>query len=310
MLAQGSGLESLAGRGPVTGQTRIRTPRSGLASGLSPVGDIVRRHDRDRFQTALFAPGREREGLFALYAFNYEIARVREIVTEPMLGQIRLQWWREVVAAAFEGEAPRRHEVVLPLIAAVRDFRLSRACFETLIDARENDLKAESPETLTILETYAEGTSASLVLLALEVLAGRSPIVQEAGRAVGVGYALAGLIRAMPFHAVAGRSFIPADLGTRHGINPADYRARRSTAGLRDAVAEIAAAAQRHLDAARRDRSAVPRSAIPALLPAIVAERFLRRLERAGYDPFEPRLAAPDTLQSWRLATAAWLGRY
>ncbi len=63
-------------------------------------------NDRDRFQTALFAPARHREALFALYAFNYEIARVRETITEPMLGQIRLQWWREVIAAAFAGEMP------------------------------------------------------------------------------------------------------------------------------------------------------------------------------------------------------------
>ena len=79
---------------------------------MSPVGALVRRHDRDRFQTALFAPAAHREALFALYAFNYEIARVREIVREPMLGRIRLQWWREAMAAAFAGGPVRRHEVV------------------------------------------------------------------------------------------------------------------------------------------------------------------------------------------------------
>ena len=66
--------------------------------GRSPLAALVRRHDRDRYQTALFAPADRREAIFALYAFNYEIARVREIVTQPMLGQIRLQWWREIVA--------------------------------------------------------------------------------------------------------------------------------------------------------------------------------------------------------------------
>ena len=248
--------------------------------------------------------------MFALYAFNYEIARVREIVTEPMLGQIRLQWWREAVAAAFEGEPPRRHEIVLPLTRAIREFALSRVPFDTLIDTREVDLKTEPPETMAALEAYAEGTSASLVRLAVEVLAPPSPAGQEVGRAVGIGYALAGLIRAMPFHAAAGRSYIPADLISRHGIDPAEYRARRTTDGLRGAVAEVAAAARRHLDAAPRGRGAVPRSAIPALLPALVARGFLNRLERVGYDPFDDRLSRPDTMQSWRLAAAAWLGRY
>lgn len=301
--------ENWTGPGLVTRETQMPTPRSG-ASGLSAAAEVVRRHDRDRFQTALFAPARQREGLFALYAFNHEVARVREIVTEPMLGRIRLQWWREVVAAAFEGEAPRRHEIVLPLTDAIRHFGLSRAPFDKLIDAREDDLKTEPPETLAALEAYAEGTSASLVLLALEVLGTPSPAAQQAGRAVGIGYALAGLIRAMPFHAAAGRSYIPADLAASHVIDPADYRAGRTSPGLRAAVAAIAAAAGMHLTEARKRRGATARQTRPALLPAVVADRFLRRLERSGYDPFDRRLSLPDTMQSWRLAAAAWLGRF
>ena len=87
----------------------VRVPAR-IDGGLSPLAALVRRHDRDRFQTALFAPAARREALFALYAFNYEIARVRESVREPMLGQIRLQWWREAIDAAFAGEraAPAR----------------------------------------------------------------------------------------------------------------------------------------------------------------------------------------------------------
>src|SRR5512133_1430733 len=96
-------------------KTPVPEQRSAEADRLSPVAALVRRHDRDRFQTALFAPAARREALFALYAFNYEIARVRETVTQPMLGQIRLQWWRENIAAAFAGDAIRHHPVVEPL---------------------------------------------------------------------------------------------------------------------------------------------------------------------------------------------------
>src|SRR5947207_3878482 len=106
----------------IGGKTPARDRRSARTERLSPVAALVRRHDRDRFQTALFAPARQREALFALYAFNYEIARVREAVSEPTLGHIRLQWWREVVSAAFSGEAPRHHVVAEPLTAAIREF--------------------------------------------------------------------------------------------------------------------------------------------------------------------------------------------
>jgi phytoene synthase len=114
----------------------------------------------------------------------------------------------------------------------------------------------------------------------------------------------------MPFHARSSRTYIPADIAERAGLDPGDYAAGRATPALRAAVREIAETAARHLHAAREARPAVPRAAIAALLPAIVADRFLVRLRRLGYDPFAPALAVPDPLQIWRLAAAALLKRF
>jgi NADH dehydrogenase [ubiquinone] 1 alpha subcomplex assembly factor 6 len=295
-------------------EVRRKTPvpdrRSAEAARLSPVAALVRRHDRDRFQTVLFAPAARREALFALYAFNYEIARVRESVTQPMLGQIRLQWWREAIATAFEGGPVRRHMVVEPLTAVIRELAPTRAHFDRLIDAREGDLEAEPPETLAGLEDYAEATSARLLYLALEILGVHDPAAGEAAFHVGIAYALAGLLHTMPLQARAGRQIIPADIAARTGLIAEDFRALRGTAGLRAATAELAATASRHLGVARDRRDKIPRSALPALLPAVVARRALARLKRAGYDPFDTSLAAPDPLQSWRLAAAALLHRF
>jgi phytoene synthase len=292
------------------GETHPPGPRSDLAGEASSLAALVRHHDRDRYQTALFAPARRREALLALYAFNYEIARVRETVTQPMLGQIRLQWWREVLDTAYAGAPARQHPVAVSLSAAIREFGLSREPFDRLIDTRERDLADEPPASLAALEDYAEGSSAALVHLALQVLGVREVTIEETARKVGIAYALAGLLRAMPFHARAGRAYIPAHVGERAGLDPADYTAGRGTPALRAAVREIAVAAVRHLRAAREGRPATPRSAITALLPAIVADRFLVRLQRAGYDPFAPVLAVPDPLQIWRLAAAALLNRF
>src|SRR5438067_12028668 len=78
----------------------------------------VRKHDPDRYFSALFAPAEKRPFLFALYAFNHEIARIGETVREPMMGEIRLQWWRETVGSARAGE-PREHDVARALAAPV-----------------------------------------------------------------------------------------------------------------------------------------------------------------------------------------------
>ena len=286
-------------------KTPIPERRSADTDRLSPVAALVRRHDRDRFQTALFAPATRREALFALYAFNYEIARVRERVTQAVLGQIRLEWWRENIAAAFKGGPVRHHIVAEPLTAAIRERGLTRAHFDRLIDARETDFEEDPPASLASLEDYAETTSARLVYLALEILGLRDPIARKAGFHVGLAYALAGILRAMPFQARAGRCFIPAEIAARTGLDPEDFRALRDTPSLRAATAELAAAASRHLDAARAQRASTPRSALPALLPAIVAQRSLTRLKRAGCNPFDRILSAPDVLQSWRLAVAS-----
>src|SRR5438445_9502835 len=134
----GSHSVSEAGQHNVTDETRKGGSRSATA-GPSPLAALVRQHDRDRYQTALFAPADRREALFALYAFNYEIARVRETVTQPMLGQIRLQWWREVLDAAYAGVPPRNHPVAVALTAAIREFGLTRELFDRLVDTRERD---------------------------------------------------------------------------------------------------------------------------------------------------------------------------
>jgi NADH dehydrogenase [ubiquinone] 1 alpha subcomplex assembly factor 6 len=270
-------------------KTPVPKRRSTQADRLSPVAALVRRHDRDRFQTVLFAPVARREALFALYAFNYEIARVRESVTQSMLGQIRLQWWRENIAAAFEGGAIRHHPVAEALTAAIRDLRLSRDHFDRLIDGRETDMEDEPPATLAALEDYAEATSARLVYLALEVLGVHDAPASDAGLHVGIAYSLAGLLRAIPFRA---SQIIPADIPTPNGVT------------------ELAAAAARHLQAARARRNRIPRSALPALLPAVIAQRSLTRLKQAGDNPFDPALAIPDPLQSWRLAAAALFNRF
>jgi len=267
----------------IGGKTPARDRRSARTDRLSPVAALVRRHDRDRFQTVLFAPAARREALFALYAFNYEIARVRERVTEPTLGRIRLEWWRETIAAAYEDGPVRRHDVVDALTDAIRVHGPTREHFDRLIDGREQDLAEQGPTSLAGLEHYAEAASARLIYLALEILGVHDLTARQAGLHVGIAYGLAGLLRAMPHQARASRPLVPA---------------------------EVAAAASRHLALARGLRSAVARGALPALLPAIVAERYLKRLGRAGCDPFDKTVTTPDPRQSWRFAAAALFNRF
>lgn len=259
---------------------------------LSYCGSELRRHDRDRFMTCLFAPQERREALFALYAFNHEVAKTPERVSEPMIGQMRIQWWREAIEGIYEG-APREHRVVEALAEAVRSHGLSRKYFDRLLDTREKDLEMQAPESLPALEDYADGTSATLTWLALEVLGVKSGPAMDAGRRVGVCYAMTGLLRAIPFHAREKRLYIPRDLLSASSARLSDIFAMKSPEGMRPVVEQLAAQAREHLMRARALRLDVPKAALPALLPLTLADCYLKQLARAGYDPFDARVQRP-----------------
>jgi phytoene synthase len=283
---------------------------------LSTCADQVRRQDRDRYLTALFVPAERREDLFALYAFNLEVAKTAEVVSEAMVGRIRLQWWREAIDEIYGGR-PRAHAVVEPLVRAVERRGLPRAPFDRLIDAREADLDGEPPADLTALEAYAEGTAASLFALALGVLglgvvdgpADRGPAAAAAHH-LGLAWALTGLARAVPFHARQKRSYLPADLTSAAGLDTAELFKLRASPALARVVEAIAARAADHLQALRRVRKELPRAAAPLLLFAPLAEGHLKRLRRAGFNPFDPKVQAERPGTVWRLAWAFWLRRY
>lgn len=161
----------------------------------------VRRADPDRFFTSLFAPAGSREALWLLYAFNHELARAREVTSEPTLALIRLTWWREVVEGAVKS-----HEIATPLTAALAQNIFNRADLTALIDARETEITREIPDAESFM-MFARGTAGLLARIAGKILGADSHAVEDLGTAYGV----SGILRAAPFLARQGRSLLPVD---------------------------------------------------------------------------------------------------
>lgn len=273
----------------------------------------VRRFDRDRFLAALFSPADRRADLLALYAFNLEIAGVRETVSEPLLGHIRIQWWLDALDGIYRGDPPA-HQVAAPLSRAARRHDLRRGLIETLLAARAADLDAGPPPTIAALEKFTDDTSATVTHLALRVLGADTQTAVEVGRHVGVAWALTGLLRAVPVHAAERRVYLPAESLGAAGVGVEEIFDRKPGPGLARAVAEVATAARVRLEMARALRAKCPRAAVPALLPAVLAGIYLDRLEDAGFDPFAaaggPHATSAGPAAMARLAFAAWRGRY
>ena len=226
----------------------------------------VRRHDPDRFLATLFAPPAKRDALLALIAFNHELARAREATSEPHLALIRLQWWRDTV----EGEA-RRHEVAAPLRAALDAGLPHRGDLLAMIDAREAEAEP-AIATLPAWLDYVQGTAGGLAVASARLLGAPEP---EALRPFGAAYGIAGVLRSVPLLARQQRCLLPIDVLAAHDLSPEAVIAAPASEPVFRAMATLAAEGHTLLGHARGTR--IPRSAIAAALPAVLARRDLAR---------------------------------
>ncbi len=262
------------------------------------VEETVRTHDRDRYLADLFIPEERRKHVLALHAFNAEVARVRDAVSEPAVGEIRLQWWRDALTGDDGG-----HPVARALKETIAAFQLPVAALEQLIDARVFDLYDDPMPTLNDLEGYAGETSSSLIQLAAILLAGGRDVgTAEAAGHAGVAYAITGLLRALPVHARRGQQYLPRDLMEKHGADAAAMFEGRTTGALRAVLAELRLRARDHLAKAERALGSLRAEVRPAFLPTALVAPYLKRMERPGYDP----LGAPVDLSAWQRPWIFW----
>ncbi len=235
------------------------------------LGAQVRAADPDRYFSALFAPAPARPFLFALYAFNHELARVAETVREPMLGAIRLEWWRETVEAAHRG-SPRNLDAAQGLAALFQNYPLPLADFEALIAARAFDASSERFATIAALEAHLDATGGAVMRLAVKILGGDPALARDAALA----YGLAGLLRSLGFHNARHKLYMPIDLLEAVGLTPDGFFDLHHDPRV-DAVAhQLALRARDHFLAARKGPR--PRAALAAVLPAALVPVYLKRL--------------------------------
>jgi phytoene synthase len=255
---------------------------------LSPCAALVRRHDPDRFLTALFAPAQRREALFTLYAFNHELARAREAVSEPTLALIRLQWWREVV----EGTR-KKHEVATPLSDAIAQGLLVPDDLLAMIDGREAEADEAIPDRAA-WGAYLAATAGGVMLAAGRLLGADEPLLSRL-RVLGTAHGVAGQLRNVPALARAGRVLLPQDLLGVHGLTVHDLMAGHGADRLPAVLAELAAQGRALLNQAGGRLS---RGVIAAALPAVLARRDLARAEPVQARGLGDRLAV---LRAWAL---------
>jgi len=259
---------------------------------------VVRENDRDRYLTTLFAPEAVRPHLSALYAFNAEIARIRDVVSDPALGEIRLQWWRDAIADDVGGG----HPIAMALLETIRKYALPREAFARMLDARIFDLYDDAMPTLNDLEGYAGDTTSALFQMASIVLAGgRDPGTADAAGHAGVAYAIMVLLRQLPRNLARNQSILPRSMLETRGIDPAEIAAGEASPRVAGLLRDVRTIARQHLGEAQRAVAPLDPEIKVAFLPLALVAPYLDRMDAADAKPL-----APVELSPWRRQWILW----
>ena len=253
--------------------------------------DLVRSHDFARYASTLFVPAAQRPALLALYAFNVEISRVREQVSQPLPGEMRLQWWTDMLAGTGHGGV-EGNPVAAGLLLAIRSFRLPVDRLSRLIDEHQFDLYNDPMPTKAALEGYVNETSSALFSLGAAIAGRQSDAIEHLARHAGLAQGIAEVIAALPLDASRRQLFVPLQLLESHGSGMEEVFAGKQTPKLRAALDQLIGEAREHLQAAFELLAEAPPEVRPVFLPLALARRDLTRMARADTDPFAPHVAS------------------
>lgn len=270
---------------------------------------MLRETDRDRYLTCLLSPEDKRDALAALYAFNAEIARIRDVVREPLPGEIRLQWWRDLLEGSAEGDTGG-NPVAAGLLEAVDRYRLPRRTLVAMTEARIFDLYDDALPDRNALEGYSGETASALIQLAGLVLSPDAAIqsADAAGHA-GVAQSIAGLLLLLPIHNHRRQIYMPLDILSATGLDRDSFLAGEDKVRISAAIEAFAGLGLEHLEKARR-AGPIPASLFPAFLPVALSEPVLKQAKKLGARALAGGLQQPQWRRQIRMLKAAMFRRF
>lgn len=269
--------------------------------------NLVRAQDFRTYAASLFVSPEARRSWLALAAFNAEVAHVRDHISQPLPGEIRLQWWRDALTGGGKGAehgAVEGNPVAAELLRAIALHDLPLETFTRLIDAHVFDVYDDPMPDMAALEAHCRDTAAALYALRARVLGANSPEITRLAEHAGIAEGLTDVMLALPRHAARRQLYLPADLMNLHGVVAEEIFLHQTTAPLKEALAHLRREARSQMDQALAMLADTPPAARPAFLPLAMVGKILTRLETS--EPFVPpppsRLGALWT--TWRAASS------
>lgn len=271
-----------------------------VGDAASYCADLVRTHDFPRYASTLFLPGVHRRPMLAIYAFNVEITRVRDQVSQPLPGEMRLRWWTDLLAGQGHGGV-EGNPVASELMWAIRTWRLPVERLEQLIVEHEFDLYNDPMPSLSALEGYANDTASTLFACCARILVRPSEVIDHVARHAGLAYGMIDVVNTLPQDIARRQLFLPHQFLQQHGSSVEEVFAGKQTPQARAAVDQLVAEAKKHLNTAMALLADVPPEARPAFLALALVRCDIKRMERRDNDPFAVR-----RMPRFRMLWALW----
>jgi phytoene synthase len=253
--------------------------------------NLVRAHDFERYASTLFVNAEKRRALLALYAFNVEISRVCEQVSQPLPGEIRLQWWTDMLAGAGHGGV-EGNPVAAELLRAIRTHGLPVEPLARLIDEHQFDLYNDPMPSMAALEAYIFDTSSALYALGARIMGRQSEATDHLARHAGLALGFARVIATLPLDAARRQLLVPLQLLESHSSGMEEVFAGKETPQLRAALDQLIGEARAHLKTAFELLASAPAEVRPLFLPLALVRSELKRMSRADSNPFMPKAAS------------------
>lgn len=297
----------LATSGDLSAEVGVRDPNAYCS-------DLIRKRDYEAYLVSHFWPREIRAHYIALRAFYVELASVQEAVSNPTIGRMRMQFWRDAIKGISDGRPPR-HPIALAVHDACRHADIPTYHLKRIVDARDAELHTPTHLTVDSLTAHAESTASTFLYLLLSLLnLSASSTLSHAASHLGVAHGVTTLLRALPYHASQGRMVIPAEITARHGVNHEEvFRKGGHAKGVEDAVFDFATVANDNLLTCvemfkHGGDAVVPGKARPAFLSGVPTRLYLERLEGVNFDAFHPSLQVRDWKLPWRIWRSYYKG--
>lgn len=275
----------------------------------TPFTDEIRESDRTRYLTLLFAREEMREDLATLYAFWGELSRIPALVSEPIPGEIRLQWWREVLEGQRQEEAAQ-NPLAVAVLRLIKRYSLPLQPFFAVLEARGFDLYHDPIETIAQMEGYAgQSQSALFQLSALILNEGRSADTADLAGYGGVALTLANFLAHAPYTLSKGQTYLPLEILENHGVTPASLHAGKPSDGADAMVRALCDLALDYLTRARDAGKTLPPQLLPAFLELALTEPLIKKLRKKGVGALISPVRLSPFGEQWHIWRAARRGK-